>query len=48
MTSEGAAIPVPRRPGIELVDARTRVAHQVSPDKLRAGRATGDYRECTP
>ncbi len=37
------AIPAPRRPGIELVDARTRVAHQVSPDELRAGRARGDY-----
>ncbi len=38
-----AAIPAPCRAGIELVDARTRVAHQVSPDELRAGRATGDY-----
>ena len=25
------AIPVPRRAGVEVVDARTRVAHQVSP-----------------
>jgi hypothetical protein len=33
-------IPVP---GIELVDARTRMAHQVSPEELRAGRARGDY-----
>ena len=41
--SPKAAIPPPRRPGIELVDARTRVAHQVSPDELRAGRARGDY-----
>lgn len=37
------AIPVPRRVGVELVDARTRVAHQVSPEELRAGRARGDY-----
>jgi hypothetical protein len=36
-------IPALRRPGIELVDARTRVAHQVSPEELRAGRAWGDY-----
>jgi hypothetical protein len=36
-------IPAPRRPGIELVDARTRLAHQVSPDELQAGRARGDY-----
>jgi hypothetical protein len=38
-----AAIPPPRRVGIELVDARTRMTHQVSPDELRAGRARGDY-----
>lgn len=38
-----AGIPAPRRPGIELVDARTRVAHQVSPEELRAGRAQGNY-----
>jgi hypothetical protein len=36
-------IPAPRRAGIELVDARTRVAHQVSPEELRVGRARGDY-----
>lgn len=33
----------PRLAGVELVDARTRVAHQVSPEELRAGRARGDY-----
>jgi hypothetical protein len=37
------AILAPRRAGIELVDARTRVAHQVSPEELGAGRARGDY-----
>jgi len=37
------AIPTPRRVGIELVDARTRLAHQVSPEELRAGRARGNY-----
>jgi hypothetical protein len=36
-------IPTPRRAGIELVDARTRMKHQVSPQELRAGRARGDY-----
>ncbi|MGH3697818.1 MAG: hypothetical protein ACRDRX_28205 [Pseudonocardiaceae bacterium] len=39
-----ARIPAPRKPGIEMVDARTRVAHRVSPDALLAGRARGDYR----
>jgi hypothetical protein len=32
-----------QRAGIELVDARTRVAHQVSPEELLAGRVRGDY-----
>ncbi|MGH3695677.1 MAG: hypothetical protein ACRDRX_17090 [Pseudonocardiaceae bacterium] len=36
-------VPVQRRPGIEVVDARTRVAHRVSPDELRTGRHRGDY-----
>ena len=36
-------VPAPRRPGIELVDARTRVVHRVSPDGLLNGRARGDY-----
>ncbi|MGH3697437.1 MAG: hypothetical protein ACRDRX_26220 [Pseudonocardiaceae bacterium] len=39
-----ARVPAPRQPGIELVDARTRVTHRVSPDALLAGRARGDYR----
>lgn len=33
----------PCRPGIEVVDARTRVAHRVDPDDLLAGRQHGDY-----
>src|SRR4051812_7350105 len=32
------AIPVPYRGSIELVDARTRLAHRVSPEELGAGR----------
>jgi hypothetical protein len=37
------AIPVPHRAGIELVDARTRASHRVSPEALRVGRVQGDY-----
>jgi hypothetical protein len=33
-------IPAQRRPGIELVDART---HRVTSDALLAGRRSGDY-----
>jgi hypothetical protein len=36
------SIPAPRRAGIELVDARSGVTHQVSPEQLRVGRARGD------
>jgi hypothetical protein len=36
-------IPVPRRAGIEVVDALTKVAHQVSPNELAAGRVRGSY-----
>ncbi len=36
-------IPVQRRPGIELVDACTRVMHRVTSDELLAGRRSGDY-----
>jgi hypothetical protein len=32
-----AVIPVPRSPGIEVVDALTKLAHRVSPDELVAG-----------
>jgi hypothetical protein len=35
--------PAQRPPGIELVDARSGVAHRVSPDALLAGRQRGDY-----
>lgn len=38
-----APTPARRLPGIELVDARTRVTHQVSADVLLAGRARGEY-----
>lgn len=38
-----APVSRPRLPSIELVDARTRVAHQVSPEVLLAGRARGEY-----
>lgn len=41
--SPKGVVPAQRPPGIELVDARTRVAHWVSPDELLAGRARGDY-----
>jgi hypothetical protein len=41
--SPKVAVLAPRRSGIELVDARTRVAHRVSPDGLLAGRQRGDY-----
>ena len=37
-------IPAPHRASIALVDARTRLAHQVSPEALLAGRQRGDYR----
>lgn len=32
------------RPGIELVDATTRIAHRVASDELLAGRIAGNYR----
>lgn len=41
--SSKAAISAPRRPGIELVDARTRVAHRVTSDELLAGRLADTY-----
>ncbi len=36
-------VPARRLPGIELVDALSGVAHQVTPDETLAGRARGDY-----
>ncbi|HET9256166.1 MAG TPA: hypothetical protein VFO16_13330 [Pseudonocardiaceae bacterium] len=38
-----AQIPARRRLGIEVVDAVTKLAHQVSPEKLATGRAEGSY-----
>jgi len=36
-------VAAPSRAGVEVVDARTRVVHRVSPDRLLGGRARGDY-----
>ena len=41
--SATTAIPVPRQRSIEMVDGQTKVAHQVSPDALLAGRQRGEY-----
>jgi hypothetical protein len=41
--SSKAAIPAQRQPGIELVDARTRITHRVTSDELLAGRLAGNY-----
>lgn len=38
-----AVVPAPRRPGIEVVDALTRVTHRVSGDALLAGRRAETY-----
>jgi hypothetical protein len=38
-----AVIPIPRRPGIEVVDSLTRVTHRVSGDALLAGHQRGTY-----
>jgi hypothetical protein len=38
-----AVAPIQHLPGIDLVDARTRVTHRVSPEELLAGRERGDY-----
>lgn len=37
------AVLVPRRAGVELVDAHSGVRHRVTPEELVAGRAWGDY-----
>jgi hypothetical protein len=42
--SSKSAVPAPRQPGIELVDATTRIAHRVASDELLAGRMAGNYR----
>ena len=36
-------IPAQRRPGVELVDACTRVTHRVTSNELLAGRLAGNY-----
>lgn len=42
-----ARSPERRRPGIELVDARTRVEHQVSPDELLTGHQPPRWARCS-
>ena len=42
-SSAQVVVPTQRLPGVEVVDARTKVAHQVSPEELWAGRTKGDY-----
>lgn len=41
--SSPVVIPMPRRPGIEVVDSLTRVTHRVTSDALLAGRLVGTY-----
>lgn len=38
-----AVIAVQRLPGVEVVDAQTKLAHQVSADELMTGHRRGDY-----
>lgn len=38
-----SAICSPRRPGVEVVDALTRITHRVSSDALLAGSRSGRY-----
>jgi len=38
-----AVIPAPRRPGVELVEARSGVVHRVSAEELLAGRTRGHH-----
>lgn len=42
-SSASAVVPVQCQPGIELVDALTKVTHQVSAEELLAGRQRGNY-----
>ncbi|MGH3999071.1 MAG: hypothetical protein ACRDTJ_16630 [Pseudonocardiaceae bacterium] len=42
-SSAAAVVQVQRLPGVELVDARTRVAHRVTPEELLTGRQRGNY-----
>lgn len=41
--SNPIVLPAPRQPGIEIVDALTRVTHRVSSDALLPGRLAGTY-----
>jgi glucokinase len=41
--STQVVIPVPRRSGIEVVDAQTQIRHRVSVEALLAGRLAGIY-----
>lgn len=42
-SSTPAVVPVPWQPGIAVVDALTKVVHQVSAEELVAGRERGNY-----
>lgn len=42
-SSAPAAIPAPRRPGIEVVCAATKLTHRVSPEELVPGHQRGDF-----
>lgn len=41
--SAPVGVPVPPRPGIEVVDSLTRITHRVSSDALLAGCLAGTY-----
>lgn len=43
-STDRAMVPVQRLPGIEVVDAKTGMAHQVSAEGLPTGRARGHYK----
>jgi hypothetical protein len=36
-------VPTPRRAGVDLVDALTKLTHRVSPDELTTGQARGNF-----
>jgi hypothetical protein len=42
-SSAPAVVPAPRRPGIEVVCATTKLMHRVSPDELVTGHQRGDF-----
>ena len=45
-SSAPAVVPAPRRPGIEVVDALTKLAHRVSPEELVTGHQRGISWRC--